>query len=52
LCQISKEGGNENMEIEFLTDLYILPGSVRMTFPLKEFERCIKEAADELGRCA
>jgi hypothetical protein len=52
LCQISKEGGNENMEIEFLTDLYLLPESVRMKFSLKEFERCIREAADELGKCS
>ncbi len=52
LCQISKEGGQENMQIEFLTDLYLLPRPVRMKFPLKEFERYVREAADELGKCA
>ena len=34
LCQISKENGNENMEIELLTGFYVLPQSVRMKFPL------------------
>jgi len=29
LCQISKEKGNENMEILFLTDLYILKENVK-----------------------
>jgi hypothetical protein len=51
LCQISKEGGNEKMEIEFLTDLYLLPQSVRMKFPLSDFEKCIREAAMELSKC-
>jgi hypothetical protein len=50
-CQISKENGNENMEIEFLTDFYVLPQSVRMKFPLQSFEQCVKEAAAELGKC-
>lgn len=51
LCIIDKENGNENMEIEFLTDLYVLPQSVRMKFKLSDFENSIRTAKEDLERC-
>lgn len=51
LCQINKELGNDQMEIEFLTDLYVLPQEVVMKFPLAEFEAVIKEAKESLKTC-
>jgi hypothetical protein len=51
LCILEKELGNENMEIEFLTDLYVLPESVRMKFRLSDFEGVIRTAREELAKC-
>ena len=51
LCLINKEQGNEKMEIEFLTDLYLLPNEVVMKFPLSDFEATIKEAKEGLWAC-
>ncbi|MGO4153077.1 hypothetical protein [Cupriavidus sp. YAF13] len=51
LCLISKEGGNEKMEIEFLTEIFIIEDSVVMKFPLVEFVDVIKQAEAELRRC-
>ncbi|MGS0744263.1 hypothetical protein ACVBEF_21010 [Glaciimonas sp. GG7] len=51
LCLINKEQGNDSMEIEFLTDLYLLSGKINMKFPLSEFEAVIKGARDELRDC-
>ncbi len=50
LCQINKENGEDNLEIEFLTDLFILEDEVRMNFPLKEFENVLHIAVKELKK--
>ncbi|WP_256253016.1 hypothetical protein [Burkholderia ubonensis] len=52
LCVIDKEGGNDSMQIEFLVDLYILPGSVKMKFSLDDFMGAVNSARDELRKCA
>lgn len=51
LCQISKELGNENLEIEFIKDIYVLPDEILMKFPLSDFEAVLKEAQDALKTC-
>lgn len=51
LCQINKEKGCENLEIEFLSDIYILPKEVVMSFPLSDFEAILKEAKEGLLTC-
>lgn len=51
LCLIDKEGGNDSMEIEFLTDLYVLPENIRMKFKLSDFEEVIRVAKEDLSRC-
>jgi hypothetical protein len=51
LCQINKEKGNDSMVVEFLTDLYILEESVKMSFPLSEFLKTLEEARDSLAEC-
>jgi hypothetical protein len=51
LCVINKEQGNARMEIEFLTDLFLLPQTVIMKFPLSDFEEVINEAKDALATC-
>jgi hypothetical protein len=51
LCQISKELGNEHLEIEFLSDIYVLPSEVLMKFSLNDFEAILKEAKDSLIAC-
>jgi hypothetical protein len=51
LCLINKEQGNDRMEIEFLTDLLLLPEAVIMKFPLADFEAVIKEAKAGLCTC-
>ncbi|QOT80096.1 hypothetical protein [Cupriavidus basilensis] len=50
-CLISKEGESEKMEIEFLTDIFIIEKSVVMKFPLVEFVDVLKQAEAELRRC-
>ncbi|WP_232447221.1 hypothetical protein [Burkholderia ubonensis] len=52
LCVIDKEGGSDGMQIEFLVDLYILPGSVKMKFSLDDFMGVVNSARDELRKCA
>lgn len=51
LCVLDKEGGNDQMEIEFLVDLYILPESVRMKFSLGDFMQAIETAKSDLAKC-
>ncbi len=51
LCQISKDKGTDLMEIEFLSDLRVLPYEVVMRFSLDEFERTLIEARAALGQC-
>lgn len=51
LCQISKESGSDNMEAEFLTDLYILPDSISMRFALTDFENIVRVAKRDLAAC-
>jgi hypothetical protein len=51
LCQLSKEKGNNEMDIEFLTDLYLLNEKVVMKFSLDEFERVLQQAKEELKAC-
>lgn len=52
LCVLDKEGGNERMEIEFLSDIYVLPKSVRLKFSLAEFLETIEIARSDLESCA
>lgn len=49
LCVIDKENGGENMMIEFLVDLYVLPQSIKMKFKLSEFEGAILAAKTDLA---
>ena len=51
LCVLDKEGGNDQMEIEFLVDLYVLPESVRMKFSLGDFMKTIESAKSDLAKC-
>ncbi|WP_227791679.1 MULTISPECIES: hypothetical protein [Burkholderia] len=52
LCIIDKENGNDQMRIEFLVDLYVLPESVEMKFSLDEFIKTLDTAKTELKNCA
>lgn len=52
LCILDKEGGNDKMGIEFLSDIYILPESVKMKFNLSEFVKILGVAKSELEKCA
>ncbi|WP_230974261.1 hypothetical protein [Burkholderia stagnalis] len=52
LCIIDKENGNDQMQIEFLVDLYVLPESVEMKFSLDEFTKTLDAAKAELKNCA
>ncbi|TXC84867.1 hypothetical protein FRZ40_24505 [Paraburkholderia azotifigens] len=52
LCVLDKEGGNDEMEIEFLADLYVLPENVRMKFSLAEFLKTVEIARSDLEKCA
>ncbi len=51
LCQINREKGEEDMEIEFLDDIYVLAQKVNMKFSLAEFETTLKEAKNDLKSC-
>lgn len=51
LCVIDKEGGNDQMRIEFLVDLYVIPNSVEMKFSLDEFLKTLDVAKAELEKC-
>src|SRR6516164_11016837 len=52
LCVLDKEGGNEEMSIEFLADLYVLPESVRTKFSLAEFLKTVEIARSDLEKFA
>jgi len=52
LCIIDKENGNDQMQIEFLVDLYILPESVGVKVSLDEFLKALDVAKAELKNCA
>lgn len=52
LCLLDKEAGNDNMEIEFLVDLYVLSNSVKMKFNLDEFIKALEVARRDLEKCA
>ena len=49
LCQINKEKGVDDLEIEFLSDVYLRSEELRMVFPLKEFQHVLHEAAKGLA---
>ncbi len=51
LCLIEKEQSNEKMEIEFLTDLYTVPESLRVKFNLSDFLEVVRAAREELSEC-
>ena len=52
LCVLDNEGGNDEMEIEFLADFYVVPESVRLKFSLAEFLKTIEIARSDLEKCA
>jgi hypothetical protein len=51
LFLLNKEHGDDKVEIEFLTDLILLPLKVGMIFPLAEFQAILDEATKELLEC-
>lgn len=46
--QLTRENGIENIEIEFLTDLYVLPEEVQMKFSMEVFMCMVNEAKQAL----
>ena len=52
LCIIDKEYGNDDMNIEFLVDLYVLPESVKMKFNLDDFIGAVNFSRSELRKGA
>lgn len=50
VCQLDNGGGNKDMEIEILTDLYVLDESVVLKFPLSDFKATLEEAAEALHK--
>jgi cupin superfamily acireductone dioxygenase involved in methionine salvage len=52
LCVLDKEGGNDQIQIEFVSDLYVLPENVRMKFSLAEFLKTVETAKSDLEKCA
>ncbi len=48
LCQINKDKGDENLEIEFFHESRILQEEVKMKFDLVEFEKMLVVARCEL----
>jgi hypothetical protein len=52
LCEVSKENGNDKMEIEFLTDIYLFQKETKMRFSLAEFQRVLIKASEELKLCS
>jgi len=50
LCILDKEGGNDQIEIEFLTDLYVLTESVKMKFSLARFLEIIEITRADLKK--
>ncbi|MBR8374433.1 hypothetical protein KDW20_01525 [Burkholderia cenocepacia] len=52
LCVLDRERGVDEIEIEFLVDLYVLSDSVRMKFSLDKFIEIIEIARADLRGCA
>ncbi|KAA5922181.1 hypothetical protein F3I58_14365 [Pantoea sp. VH_4] len=48
LCQLNKDKGPENIEIEFFSDARLLADQDRMKFSLSTFLQVITEATEEL----
>ncbi len=48
LCQINRDNGIENMEVEFFHDQYILEEEFRMKFPINDFLSVIEDVKNEL----
>ena len=48
LCQLNKDKGNDNIEIEFFHESRILPDQVIFKFPLEEFISLLNELKQDL----
>ncbi|CAI2460206.1 hypothetical protein [Serratia liquefaciens] len=48
LCQLNKDKGIDNIEVEFFADARILAEQVAMKFPLNEFLAVLEEAKQDL----
>ncbi|WP_431221660.1 hypothetical protein ACQ86O_14205 [Serratia sp. L9] len=48
LCQLNKDKGIDNIEVEFFADARILVEQVAMKFPLNEFLAVLEEAKKDL----
>jgi len=48
LCQLNKDKGPDNIEIEFFSDARLLAEQDRMKFSLSSFLQVITEATEEL----
>lgn len=51
LCRITKERGNSDMDIEFLTDFYVQTEQIKMKFSLDTFMEVVSTARDQLRLC-
>ncbi len=50
LCQVNKDKGNNNMEIEFFHDQRVLQRDVTMKFPVADFLETLKAVTEDLSR--
>ncbi|ODI96653.1 hypothetical protein BFR91_03425 [Acinetobacter pittii] len=48
LCQLNKDKGNDNIEIQFFHEWRILPDQVIFKFPLEEFISLLNELKQDL----
>lgn len=48
LCQLNKDKGNDNIEIQFFHEWRILPNQVIFIFPLEEFISLLNELKQDL----
>lgn len=48
LCQLNKDKGNDNIEIQFFHEWRILPDQVIFIFPLEEFISLLNELKQDL----
>ncbi|MGV6480305.1 hypothetical protein ACT2VT_004423 [Pantoea agglomerans] len=48
LCQLNKDKGTDNIEIEFFSDARVLAEQDKMKFSLSSFLQIIAEATEEL----
>lgn len=48
LCQLNKDNGHDNIEVEFFSDARVLPEKNAMKFNLDRFLRVLTEAKEEL----